>query len=203
MFEHCGHGFIVIDAFDSSSCKISPAFTSGHVLLQHRDIQDRDGRSSRRWGWCSWLNLAEFSSVFPFNAPLLHCSHCSIGCHWSLVSFSYPQRYQERRCADCWKSWRRLVSCFDRQDLSMPLHGHVDLTVSAMCHQGANTSEEHVSSTLPSNLFVFKWVWELNGMYKATNPFYLRLWQNSGIFDRFADVSIWKDCLSASNSRAA
>ena len=64
-------------------------------------------------------------------------------------------------------------------------------------HQGANTSEEHVSSTLPSNLFVFKWVWELNGMYKATNPFYLRLWQNWGIFDRFADVSIWKDCLSA------
>jgi hypothetical protein len=72
MFEHCGHGFIVIDAFDSSSCKLSPAFTSGHVLLQHSDIQDRDGRSSRRWGWCSWLNLAEFSSVFPFNAPLLH-----------------------------------------------------------------------------------------------------------------------------------
>lgn len=123
-------------------------------------------------GWCSWLNLAEFSSVFPFNAPLLHCS---IGCHWSLVRVSYPQRYQERRCADCWKSWRRLVSCFDRQDLSMPLHDHVDLTVSAMCHQGANTSEEHVSWTLPSNLFVFKWVWELNGMYKATNPFYLRL----------------------------
>lgn len=144
-------------------------------------------------GW-TWLNFLQF-----FHSML----HCSIGCHWSLVSFSYPQRYQERRCADCWKSWRRLVSCFDRQDLSMPLHGHVDLTVSAMCHQGANTSEEHVSSTLPSNLFVFKWVWELNGMYKATNPFYLRLWQNWGIFDRFADVSIWKDCLSASNSRAA
>ena len=67
------------------------AFTSFHLGPCPPTAQRHPGQrwpQQPRWGcavgW-TWLNFLQF-----FHSML----HCSIGCHWSLVSFSYPQRYQ-------------------------------------------------------------------------------------------------------------
>ena len=194
MSERCGHGVIVIDAFDSSSFKLAPAFTSGHVLIQHRDIQDRDGRSrSRR---CGWLNLAEFSSGFRLNPPLLHCSiapllHCSIApldaplvsCEF-LVSAAISTRSADARIAERAGAGSSVALIVRTLAAAWPCRfDRVNVPIKVP------TLLKNMFLRLCEATFLFS-SGSGSWMLCTKQPFCLRLWQNSRIFDRCTGVSI-------------